>query len=128
MPTYEYICKSCDSPTEHFASMSAKPLKKCPHCGKNKLERQIGTGAGFIFKGGGFYETDYRSEGYKKSEKDEKAASEPKSEKGDKAEKAGKSDKADGGNKPDKPAATEKKADPKPAADKPAPKKPKTDG
>lgn len=76
MPTYEYICKSCAEPTEHFASMSAKPLKKCPHCGKNQLERQIGTGAGFIFKGGGFYETDYRSDGYKKAAKEDKAPAE----------------------------------------------------
>ena len=61
--------------------MSAKPLKKCPECAKNTLERLIGTGAGVIFKGGGFYETDYRSESYKKGAEAEKKAKEPKSDK-----------------------------------------------
>ncbi|BAM04146.1 FmdB family zinc ribbon protein [Phycisphaera mikurensis] len=132
MPTYEYVCKSCGQPTEHFASMSAKPLRKCPHCGKNQLERQIGTGAGFIFKGGGFYETDYRSEGYKKSAKEDQASSEPKGEpKGDKPASGEKPPpKGDGGGKPDTPGqpAPKKKAEPKPAAGKPAPKKPRGDG
>ena len=133
MPTYEYICKSCGEPTEHFASMSAKPLKKCPHCGKNQLERQIGTGAGFIFKGGGFYETDYRSEGYKKSAKEDKAPSESKSDKAAGESKSGSpadgNRKSDGGSKGETPAAAEpKKAEPKPAADKSTPKKPAGDG
>jgi putative FmdB family regulatory protein len=76
MPTYDYVCKGCDHAFEEFQSMSAKPLRKCPECGDRKLERLIGTGAGVIFKGGGFYETDYRSEGYKKAaEADQKAAS-----------------------------------------------------
>lgn len=84
MPTYEYICDACGHELEEFQSMSAKPLKKCPDCGKNKLVRQIGTGAGIIFKGSGFYETDYRSEGYKKDAKAETDAAKPKKE-----EKAG---------------------------------------
>lgn len=76
MPTYEYICKSCKHAHEEFQTMSAKPLRKCPACGRNTLERQIGTGAGVIFKGGGFYQTDYRSDSYKKSaEADKKPAS-----------------------------------------------------
>lgn len=135
MPTYEYICKACGEPTEHFASMSAKPLKKCPHCGKNQLERQIGTGAGFIFKGGGFYETDYRSEGYKKAASEDKA---PASSQGDAAEKTDKkADKAGGGSASGSGGGSDAKATPKPGqgggssagnkkADKPdsTPKKP----
>lgn len=69
MPTYDYRCNACEHQFEEFQSMSAKPLKKCPECGKLKLERLIGTGAGVIFKGSGFYETDYRSESYKKAAK-----------------------------------------------------------
>lgn len=76
MPTYEYVCRACEHEFEEFQSMSAASLKKCPSCGKNALERKIGIGAGIIFKGGGFYETDYRSESYKKAaEADSKPAS-----------------------------------------------------
>ena len=60
MPTYEYECEACGHAFEEFQSMSAKPLKKCPKCSKNKLTRLIGAGAGIIFKGSGFYETDYK--------------------------------------------------------------------
>ncbi len=67
MPTYEYICENCGHHLEKFQMMSAKPIKKCPECGKMKLKRLIGTGAGIIFKGSGFYETDYRSDNYNKS-------------------------------------------------------------
>jgi putative FmdB family regulatory protein len=81
MPTYDYRCNACDHAFEEFQSMSAKPLKKCPECGKPKLERLIGIGAGVIFKGSGFYETDYRSESYKKGAKaDSDSKSESKSE------------------------------------------------
>jgi putative FmdB family regulatory protein len=58
---------------EAFQSITAKPLKKCPECGKMKLNRLLGTGAGLIFKGSGFYETDYRSDSYKKGADSEKA-------------------------------------------------------
>lgn len=76
MPTYEYTCKSCKHELEEFQSMSAPSLRKCPKCKKSALERKIGLGGGIIFKGGGFYETDYRSDSYKKSaEADTKAAS-----------------------------------------------------
>ncbi len=75
MPTYDYVCRGCEHAFEEFQSMSAKPLKKCPSCGQMKLERLIGTGAGLIFKGGGFYETDYRSESYKKGAEAEKKSS-----------------------------------------------------
>lgn len=67
MPTYDYVCAACDHTFELFQSMSAPVKKKCPKCGQLKLQRQIGTGAGVIFKGSGFYETDYRSESYRKA-------------------------------------------------------------
>lgn len=76
MPTYEYECGNCGHRLEIFQSMKDAPLKKCPECGKNKLQRLIGTGAGIIFKGSGFYQTDYRSENYKKSAKSESSSSE----------------------------------------------------
>jgi putative FmdB family regulatory protein len=76
MPTYEYQCTACDHAFEQFQSMKDKTLKKCPKCGKQKLERLIGTGGAIIFKGSGFYQTDYRSAAYKKSaEADGKASS-----------------------------------------------------
>ena len=76
MPTYEYKCNACGKTSEVFHSISAKPLKKCPACGKNALERLIGTGAAIVFKGSGFYQTDYRSESYKKAaEAESKSAS-----------------------------------------------------
>ena len=64
MPTYDYACRACGHRFEEFQSISADPLKKCPACKKAKLERLIGAGAGIIFKGSGFYETDYRSASY----------------------------------------------------------------
>jgi putative FmdB family regulatory protein len=78
MPTYEYKCTACDHRFEQFQSMKDKALKKCPECGKNALERLIGTGAAVLFKGSGFYQTDYRSEGYKKAAAAEKPATESK--------------------------------------------------
>ena len=80
MPTYEYVCKACEHEFEEFQAMSAKSLTTCPSCGKRALERKIGLGAGIIFKGGGFYETDYRSESYKKSAESDSKASTPSSE------------------------------------------------
>jgi putative FmdB family regulatory protein len=75
MPTYDYKCDGCGHQFEQFQSISANPLKKCPECGKSKLKRLFGTGAGLIFKGSGFYQTDYRSESYKKAAEGEKPAS-----------------------------------------------------
>ena len=72
MPTYEYKCAACGQKYEMFQSMTEPPKKRCPKCGKNTAERLIGTGAGVLFKGSGFYETDYRSEGYKKAAEAEK--------------------------------------------------------
>jgi len=77
MPTYDYQCAACGHETEVFQSIHESPLRKCPKCGKPKLERRIGPGAGFLFKGGGFYQTDYRSESYKRGESAEKGAAEP---------------------------------------------------
>ncbi len=67
MPTYDYECDACDHKFELFQSISADPEKKCPKCKKLKLRRLIGTGAAVVFKGSGFYQTDYRSDSYKKS-------------------------------------------------------------
>lgn len=65
MPTYDYVCDACDHRFELFQSITAEPEKKCPECGRRKLRRLIGPGAAIIFKGSGFYQTDYRSESYK---------------------------------------------------------------
>lgn len=69
MPTYEYLCSACKHKFEEFQSITAKAIRKCPKCKKNKVDRLLGTGAGMIFKGSGFYITDYRSEGYKSAAK-----------------------------------------------------------
>ena len=85
MPTYDYICNRCGCEFEKFQSISANPIRKCLQCGKMGLKRLIGAGAGIIFKGSGFYETDYRSESYKEAQKKEKTeAKEAKAEKKDK--------------------------------------------
>ena len=78
MPTYDYLCENCEHAFEKFQSIMANPLKKCPECKKMSLQRLIGTGAGVIFKGSGFYETDYRSESYKQGQKDAKPKTEGK--------------------------------------------------
>jgi putative FmdB family regulatory protein len=69
MPTYDYLCDGCGHRFEEFQSMTAKALRKCPECGKNALQRLIGAGAGVIFKGSGFYETDYRSSSWTEGSK-----------------------------------------------------------
>ena len=66
MPTYDYHCDACDHDWELFQKITDDPEKKCPACGKKKARRLFGTGAAIMFKGSGFYETDYRSESYKK--------------------------------------------------------------
>ncbi|HUL52037.1 MAG TPA: FmdB family zinc ribbon protein [Opitutaceae bacterium] len=60
MPTYEYICQNCGERFEVFQSMKDSPLRTCPRCKKRRVKRLVGRGAGVIFKGSGFYETDYR--------------------------------------------------------------------
>ncbi len=77
MPTYEYRCKSCEHAWDEFQSISANPTRKCPECGKLKAERIISAGGGIIFKGSGFYQTDYRSESYKKGASADRKSQEP---------------------------------------------------
>ena len=67
MPTYEYLCPDCDHRFEEFQSITAPAISKCPACGKKKVKRLIGRGSGVIFRGNGFYQTDYRSASYKKA-------------------------------------------------------------
>ncbi len=75
MPTYDYECNACGHTFEKFQSITASAVRKCPECSKLKVRRLIGTGAGIIFKGSGFYQTDYRSDSYRKAaEKDKSAA------------------------------------------------------
>ena len=82
MPTYDYMCTLCGHKMEAFHSMTAEPLTQCPSCNEAGLKRQIGTGAGLIFKGSGFYTTDYRSESYKTGAKaDSGSSSSPSTEK-----------------------------------------------
>jgi putative FmdB family regulatory protein len=115
MPTYDYKCKSCGHTWELFQSMSAKPEKVCPSCGKKTAERLIGTGAALLFKGSGFYQTDYRSEGYKKSAEADKKAGTGGDSGGDSKTAAKPAEP-----KPAADAASKPKAEPKPA---PKPKK-----
>lgn len=80
MPTYDYECDACGHSLEVFQGINDPVKKKCPECGKSKLKRLFGTGAAIVFKGSGFYQTDYRSDGYKKAaEADKKAKTETKS-------------------------------------------------
>jgi putative FmdB family regulatory protein len=93
MPTYEYRCHACDNKWEEFQSIKAEPTKKCPKCKKAKAERIISAGGGILFKGTGFYQTDYRSESYKKGADAAKKASEGSSGSSD----SGKSSSSDSG-------------------------------
>jgi putative FmdB family regulatory protein len=84
MPTYDYECDGCGHLFELFQSINDPVKKKCPECGKQKLRRLFGTGAAVVFKGSGFYQTDYRSDSYKKGAEKDKPAGESKSDsKGD---------------------------------------------
>lgn len=80
MPTYDFKCHACGHTFEAVQSMTAPPLKKCPACGKPRLERLIGMGAAVLFKGSGFYETDYRSQSYKKAAEAETKPADAKAE------------------------------------------------
>lgn len=78
MPTYDYRCDACQHQFEEMQSFSAAPLTKCPKCGEERLRRLFGTGAAVLFKGSGFYETDYkRGETYKKAEQTDSGAAKP---------------------------------------------------
>ena len=103
MPTYDYVCDGCGHAYELFQSMTDGVKKTCPKCGKKKLRRLIGAGGAIVFKGSGFYKTDYRSESYKKgaaAESGSSGKSEGGKSEGGKSE-GGKSDgaKSDGGGK-----------------------------
>lgn len=87
MPTYDYQCANCEHQWEEFQSITAKPIRKCPECGRLKARRMIGPGAGIIFKGAGFYETDYRSSSYNKGAAADKKASEASSKSSDSTSK-----------------------------------------
>lgn len=120
MPTYEYECRACGHAFELFQGMSDPVKRKCPKCGKAKLERLIGTGSGVIFKGSGFYQTDYRSEGYKKDAEADRKSSKGVGAGGDEEKKESAADSK---------AAPEKSAESKPAdkiEKKPAPAEPKS--
>ena len=77
MPTYEYECEACNHAFEALQTMAEPKLKKCPKCGKQKLVRLIGSGSGMIFKGSGFYETDYKKKTPSSDSKADKSASTP---------------------------------------------------
>jgi putative FmdB family regulatory protein len=86
MPTYEYACPDCEHEFEAFHSITAKPIRKCPECGKRKVQRLISGGAGLLFKGSGFYITDYRSDNYKsaaKKDSDSSSGNKPESKTSD---------------------------------------------
>jgi putative FmdB family regulatory protein len=82
MPTYQYRCGRCGHEFELFQSITEKPKSRCPKC-RGKVVRLLGTGAGLIFKGSGFYQTDYRSEGYKSRAKEESGGGDAGKGKGD---------------------------------------------
>jgi putative FmdB family regulatory protein len=105
MPTYDYVCDACDHSFEHFQSITEPVLRKCPKCKKTKLRRLLGTGAAVMFKGSGFYQTDYRSESYRKAASADKPS--------DGASEGGKTESK----------SSDAKADSKPAETKAPPKK-----
>lgn len=112
MPTYDYVCGGCDYQFELFQSITAKPIRKCPKCGRVGVQRLIGAGAGILFKGSGFYETDYRSESYKKAKEGEIKSSTDKSATEKKTETKAKDSNSAGTTKStakDKPTAKDKK-------------------
>jgi putative FmdB family regulatory protein len=81
MPTYEYECRKCGNRFDVFQGMTEPPKKRCPKC-KGRVDRLLSTGGGFLFKGTGFYSTDYRSDGYKKAAKaDSDGAAKPSGDK-----------------------------------------------
>ena len=119
MPTYDYVCERCDHQFEEFQSITAKPLKNCPKCRKAALRRLIGAGAGVIFKGSGFYQTDYRSEGYKKAADADKPTTESAGSKSETPASAAKSPTTDAKAAEASPSSPSSPAPAGPAASKP---------
>ena len=101
MPTYEYECEACGHAFELFQPIGSAPRKTCPECKKRRVRRLIGSGAGIIFKGSGFYETDYRSKDYQERAKKDAESGTKKSESDSKSSKAPKSSAESGGSKSD---------------------------
>ena len=92
MPTYDYECDACGHTFELFQPMTAAPQRECPECHKRKLRRLFGTGAAVVFKGSGFYQTDYRSESYRKgAAKAKESTSDGSGDKSKKSDKPGSS-------------------------------------
>jgi putative FmdB family regulatory protein len=121
MPTYEYKCDACGHAFEQFQSITADPIRRCPACKKLKVKRLIGTGAGLLFKGSGFYITDYRDQSYKDKAKADSGSAETKPETTTTA--AGDASKPAGDSKPAEPGpAAAPKAESKPAASDAQPK------
>ena len=118
MPTYDYLCDACGHKFELFQSINDPLQRKCPECKKLKLRRLFGTGAAIMFKGSGFYQTDYRSDSYKKAASDDSKASggeskksESSSDKGGSSDKSSSSDKgSSSGEKSGKPKSSGKKS------------------
>jgi putative FmdB family regulatory protein len=121
MPTYEYQCEACGNRFEKFQSITAAPIKKCPQCGKNKVKRLIGTGAGILFRGSGFYITDYRDKSYTEKAKAESGSTSAGGTTGE--TKAGESTSTDA--KPGTTAETKPAPGPAPGPSKSEPKPPK---
>lgn len=96
MPTYDYVCDACDHAFEAFESIKADPQSICPTCREPKLRRKIGPGAAILFKGSGFYITDYRSDSYKEAAKADKSSPAPSAAKSD----SGSSSSSSGGANP----------------------------
>jgi putative FmdB family regulatory protein len=114
MPTYDYHCDACEHEFEHFQTITSPLLTKCPECGKKKLRRLFGTGAALVFKGSGFYTTDYRSDKYKEAAKADKSSGESKSDSKSESKSESKSSgESKSESKPSAPAKSEKKSKPK---------------
>jgi putative FmdB family regulatory protein len=125
MPTYDYECSACGHTLDVFQGINDPHVKKCPQCGKSKLQRQFGTGAAIVFKGSGFYQTDYRSDSYKKAAKADSQKSDGGSSESGKSEggktASGKSE----SKKTETPSSGPKPSESKPSESKPSSKKPK---
>lgn len=115
MPTYDYECDACQHKFEAFQNMSEEPLAKCPQCKKKKLRRLFGAGAALVFKGSGFYQTDYRSDSYKKAaESDKKPAGDAPANPASESKGESKGEGKSGESKPKSESKPESKSDSKP--------------